>query len=611
MTKKGETQPQLVRKLCLIFTKHDDREYELYSMRLDDNTASASRRRDKRQGDSFQWKSGSGIVALSLFFVEAWTRLQSREDSTITLKRPRLLSAVPIWSGALNENKEIDIEHPLGKIRTNLVRNRIRSSLYLYRLFYSDELDASGGSFLELGVRETPTGPTLLNRIEANDRIEGSYRSEFDELIYLGCLLVKRDTTSTENGQFASYFCWDEKRKIEIEIKTVDNPAEQAPRPVTPSEGSQILRSLRERFPSALQHQETQKKATAPISNTSYPRRNSRVVQVCFSMILVLMGLLIGRFWPQSHEEAPQVANPSVVSIENKQVSVFDTKGNLIWTKQMEGWVLNDEAFATDLDSDGLNEIIVPVAGIDTATGGKLYAYSATGKLLWHFALTDRPPFKKPASGKFAIREVLIDKLYSQEKSQIILLMYDAHGWGCSSLSVVNWDGISMWNYWHPGHLTHVLIGSKNSNTRKRLVVGGINNSFASQIPGPFSSGPKSNYPRSVFVLNPFRSETAPSGYGYDPRPSPLLEWYGIISPEPIGIERLDIIDDDYDGEFHITIWANAGRGWNFDFSGELINEIRTAGPYLKAELHQIHPKNDLELQLSHSVSPNTIPKAN
>lgn len=242
------------------------------------------------------------------------------------------------------------------------------------------------------------------------------------------------------------------------------------------------------------------------------------------------------------------------------------------------------------------------MAGVDTETGGTLLAFTPTGAPFWDFSLEANTPSYSPSSGKFAIREVIADDLYGTGKKQFILLMYDAHGWQRSGVVVVNWDGIPMWTYWHPGHVTHVVTGREHSGSQKRIVLGAINNALADDVPGPFPDGPKSENPRTVFILNPYPTEMAPPFHKDNWEQTALLKWYGVISPEPFGIEKLDIIDHDRDGQFHISLWATGGRGWNIKFSGEIIEEIRTAGPLLDVSLHQVFPQNDeLEQALNHS----------
>ena len=150
--------------------------------------------------------------------------------------------------------------------------------------------------------------------------------------------------------------------------------------------------------------------------------------------------------------------------------------------------------------------------------------------------------------------------------------------------------------------MTHVVTGRENADSPKRIVVGAINNELANRVPGHFEGGPKSENPRTVFILNPYPEEMAPPFHMANWNQTALLKWYGVISPEPIGIERLDIIDHDLDGQYHIALWATASRGWHINFSGEIIKEIRTAGPYLEAELLQVFPMNE-EVKQVHAPS--------
>lgn len=591
------------RQLTLVFTKTNGNEYQLSQLVVDGRKANEAKKRDKRTGDTFQWKPGSGIMALSLFFVEAWHRINFEQAQPKIMRRPRPLNAIPIWRDNFNSEGEIDLNHPLGKIRTNLIRNRIRSSLYLYRLFYEPELTALGGSFIDLAAQVSPTGPTMLKQVEQADRIDPHFRTEYDELIYLGCLLVERDNAQTEKGQFTAYFCWEQDRQREIHIHVQTNPTQQ-PRLATLEETKSILSSIRQHFtqPSAPRPHEPVNRAKDSSYwgwfHTLFGIRAYRWTP----QIIFILGLLLGWFLARTPSSNSKSPNPSAVTAEDKKITVFDPQGRVLWTRQMAGWILEDEALLEDLDGDGINEVLIPIAGIDTQDGGALHAYSNDGTLLWTFRLTERPPYQDPASGKFAIRKVVTDKLYHSEKPQVLLLMYDAHGWGCSSLSVVNWDGMPLWNYWHPGHLTHLLVGSEDKDSQKRLILGGINNTLAAEVPGPFRDDPKSNFPRSIFVLNPFPAPAAPIGTAFRAASHPLLDWYGVISPEPIGIEKLDIVDGDYDGKNHITLWANAGTVWTFDFSGNQVGVPINVPPYEPAEFVSVYPFNEL-LRLSNQTN--------
>ena len=165
MTKNSDIPQARSRDLRLVFTRNHAAEYELSTIEVNGLKATASKKRDKRNGDSFQWKPSSGIAALSLFFVETWLHLQRGTPTVEHLRRPVPLEVIPIWNAPLNSERELSIEHPLAKIRVNLIRNRLRSSLYLYRLFYQNELNTHQVSFLELNQSQAPNEPAVVRTI--------------------------------------------------------------------------------------------------------------------------------------------------------------------------------------------------------------------------------------------------------------------------------------------------------------------------------------------------------------------------------------------------------------------------------------------------------------
>ena len=289
--------------------------------------------------------------------------------------------------------------------------------------------------------------------------------------------------------------------------------------------------------------------------------------------------------------------NPDVLEVRDQVVTVYDTESNLLWKKDIEGPVEKKNCHIVDLDGDGQNEVVIAMLGYDDhPLGGQVLVFDKSRNLKWKFGQELLPPFGVNLSGKYAIRELYVDDYLQDNKRQVLVLFNDAHGWSGACACLLNHDGSHMWTYWHPGHITKATAGCSQKGGRKKIIFEAINNQYAKLIPGPFPDSPKSDNPRAIFMLDPVPAETAPPFHDSPIKGIKQLQWYQLISPEPTGLDRLDIVDKNHNGHYQIAAWFSAGQVLYLDFSGKVIDGVPVTKNNRPIRLVEVYPNDETNL---------------
>ncbi|MBN2432681.1 MAG: hypothetical protein JXQ27_14490 [Acidobacteria bacterium] len=112
----------------------------------------------------------------------------------------------------------------------------------------------------------------------------------------------------------------------------------------------------------------------------------------------VVLVLLILYFWPGWWRETP--AKQFHLELSGRWVKLHDANDQLLWEKEMDGWLITPEAHrkafevsikspscVVDLDNDGLMEILVTVGGQDYyMESWRLYCLDQQGDLRWKYS---------------------------------------------------------------------------------------------------------------------------------------------------------------------------------------------------------------------------------
>jgi hypothetical protein len=611
----------MTKKVSLVFRRLENAEFELCSLGVDGLVSKAHKRGDKSFGKFFQWKPGNGIVPLALFFVRAAKQAATGHPGPIDSENLNGFQGHLIWGGEMEKNGSIPKKHPQSTIRQSLIVNRHRWSLYLYRLFYQEGFRELGIQFDDLNSPKSGLDvKTELNKIERKeDSLPLTLRNEYDTLIFLGCMLVRREPKVRDGRKFWVYFCSRPEREVEVEVKLQSTSGTEAT--VTPDELNQIDAALSKNFeiaenPTTMSEGENSRQdsptipvcesveaqATKPGTSKTQPSFCTKRTIGIMAALLFLVGTMLYRWLV--------IPNPSVLEANGNILTVFNSEGLVLWKKDFNGPIETKNCHIADLDGNGQSEIIVAFLGYEEESdGGKVLVYDGRRNLRWEQTLKEQSPFECAKSGKFAIRELYVEDYLENGTKQILVLWYDAHGWCTACAGLLDSNGAPIWNFWHPGHITNAMAGSPTKEDRKKIIFEAINNDYSDLIPGPFPDAPKSKYPHAIFMLDPLPTSYAPpfhqdfhAGFGQ-------LKWYNLISPEPIGLERLDIIDPNQNGNYVISAWLDAGKVFYLDFNGDKTAEFPTAGTLRDVELVKIYPDENNNIPISKLLKPEKAPK--
>lgn len=275
----------------------------------------------------------------------------------------------------------------------------------------------------------------------------------------------------------------------------------------------------------------------------------------------------LAKLLPLASCDEPPPPPPVRVRVENNLLNVFDEAGVRLWGKEVSGRI--SKAEVSDLDGDGMNEVVVGIGnrGDDT---GKILAFDHGGEPLWTANTTSEYNYDGGHGERLTVETFVLGDLFRQGRQQIVALSVDADGWYQSRLTIWDSDGRLLSSYWHPGHLHKVAIGSKTPQHPRRIVVGAVNNDLRGAFGAEHSIG-------ALFCLDPREIHgEAPPYFGRVGR-GPYL-WYGVFLPESQSVQRLDLLDRNRDGEAEISVWTSTGHVFYLSFEGEVIGRARSDG---------------------------------
>lgn len=268
---------------------------------------------------------------------------------------------------------------------------------------------------------------------------------------------------------------------------------------------------------------------------------------------------------------------PEYVDLDESRLVVYNRKNNVLWTENFVGDVMT--GVVIDIVGDRVKEVIVGIGG-ESEDAGRVIAFDASGKELWSYLPKSRKYYSGGSSNKLTVQTLMVANLCNDREKKIIVLYRDAHGWYQSRLVLLDASGKKTGSYWHPGHLSKVVLGSEDGGYPLKILVGGLNN----DISGSFD---ETGYIYGIFLLDPTNIQgEAPPYYGQ--MRIGHQEWYGIILPRGESVHRLEIIDHDNDNKNEICAWTNKGHIFYLNFSGQIIGLGQSDGAVGEAQFKLI-----------------------
>ena len=254
-----------------------------------------------------------------------------------------------------------------------------------------------------------------------------------------------------------------------------------------------------------------------------------------------------------------RLAQPASVNSSDASFNVFNDAGIRLWGGRVKGRIARGEI--ADLDGDGINEVVIGVASGDDS--GRIIAFDASGKRLWSADMMASFNYEGGHGGQMSITDFVTADLFRKGTRQVVAVAIDAQGWYQSRLCVFDSDGIQRGSYWHPGHLSRVLVGSPTPEGPPRIIAAGVNNDLQSALH-------VNGYVSSVMVFDPANvGGEAPPYFGKSGKGTQL--WYGFILPAGHPIQRLEIVDFKHDGVNTISVWMPVSVALYLGFEGNVV----------------------------------------
>ncbi|MFZ1083338.1 MAG: hypothetical protein WAN35_00080 [Terracidiphilus sp.] len=196
-------------------------------------------------------------------------------------------------------------------------------------------------------------------------------------------------------------------------------------------------------------------------------------------LAFILVSLIALRIWSADSQ-------PHFGRLDGSTLTIMNAEGDELWHKNYADGFRRDyyeQGLATriwfgDLDGNGHSEILFlyqPAAN-PNAHSTTLICYSSKGKEMWRWtpgrvlAEIDSPAFYETVG-------MGVLKAASGQPRRIVLssrhTLYYPH-----QIALVNSNGKTLSEYWHSGHLDHMVLASLDDGGHEQVIAGGISNGY-------------------------------------------------------------------------------------------------------------------------------------
>lgn len=189
-------------------------------------------------------------------------------------------------------------------------------------------------------------------------------------------------------------------------------------------------------------------------------------------VLVASIGLVAARFHP--------TAEPFNARVEEHALAVFDARGHELWQTAFGpalsplSWRPNEQrVWIGDLDGDGTPEVLFGRRNAIPSGDDALICFSVSGRELWRFSpgrtvQTKAGTYPPP----YSVRALAVTKL---DGRTVIALSSSQNPNAPAQISLLTADGKILGEYWHFGHLPHLMFHEQSGRTL--LYLGGIHNS--------------------------------------------------------------------------------------------------------------------------------------
>jgi len=257
------------------------------------------------------------------------------------------------------------------------------------------------------------------------------------------------------------------------------------------------------------------------------------------------------------------------IDYDGSIVVAYNNRLDMLWRNDIGSKIAR--VSVQDIDQDGRNEVILGTThrGKDP---GSILLLDGKGRILWKFNTYPVPfPYLGVHSGRFTVKDLLVDDLYNDGDKEIIALGHDPQRYVCR-IVVVNKEGRLFGEYFHPGELSQVTTTEMLPNGRKAIISGGCNKDLRRVIEG---SNDYENY-YGLFLIDSkaiwghalpcldLRSYSREKWVGSE-------KWYRVVLPQGRSITSFEVVKERSDSRPIINVIISDGRFFSLSLDGKIV----------------------------------------
>jgi hypothetical protein len=179
---------------------------------------------------------------------------------------------------------------------------------------------------------------------------------------------------------------------------------------------------------------------------------------------------------------------PQSIRMDGSTLTALNAEGNEIWRKVFpEGFstdwyydpALGSRFWIGDLDGDGHSSVLflyLP-GGSAQSQSSTLICYSDRGKEKWRWTPGRALPELEGSAPTF--RTMVLRVLKAADKKSRRIVVSSTHDpWYPNQIAIINSNGKTISEYWHTGHLFHMILADLDGDGREEIIATGITNGY-------------------------------------------------------------------------------------------------------------------------------------
>jgi hypothetical protein len=177
---------------------------------------------------------------------------------------------------------------------------------------------------------------------------------------------------------------------------------------------------------------------------------------------------------------------PQSIRMDGSTLTVLNAEGKEIWRKVFpEGfstdWYYDPAAgsrfWIGDLDGDSHSSVLFLYLPGGSAHSSTLICYSDRGKEKWRWTPGRALPELEGSAPTF--RTIVLTVMKAENKKSRRIVVSSTHDpWYPDQIAVIDSKGKTISEYWHTGHLFHMILADLDGDGREEIIATGITNGY-------------------------------------------------------------------------------------------------------------------------------------